>query len=402
MKPEVEVNGRAGVASMMQVEARSTMETDYLYNYEATSLNDLFKCTYKQHTRFDKEPVVTKPETVFPDQTLIFRIDHMRCETIGNLVLSVVLPNLGADHYWMNDVGFGMIDYVMLVNGDRTLVQFTGHYLLTQFLLHTRRTKQTGLNHMVGHYNTRFSLNGRSRRLYIPIPFMESHVDRQYYPVFLSKEFQVRVKFRSDIMLRKNENVGVTLSLNNNGHVRVRLNPPITIPFELSAELMYDAFHLSKEERLLFLTQRGQLLYRGVQESHESFDHNANTKQCLLDITGTVSHLIITLSASYDRFKFLPIESFTLILNGVIIGKKETDANTFRYLNRHNICNRYMYVIPFGLSCAETQPCGSLTFQNDRKNSALIVKRVDTSLTGIITICAVSTAHMTFEDGSIF
>lgn len=397
------MDGRAGVASMMQVQARSSMETDYMYKYEDTSLNPFFKSEYKQHTPFDKEPVVTLPETFVPGQTVVFRVDHTRCETLGNLVLCMSLPSVEPDHMWMNDVGFGLIDHVSIVNGDRVLVQFTGHFLLTQFALHTRRSQQTGLNHMVGHYNTRYSLHGRARRLYVPIPFMASHTDKQYYPVFLSKEFQVRVQFRSDAVIPKKESVGVSLSVRqSDGQIRLVLNPPVVASFTGSVRLMYDAFHLSKEERLLFLTRKGQLLFRRVQESHEMFEINTRTKQVLLDLTGTVSHLIVTLSSAVDRFRFLPIDTFTLILNGVKVGKDDTPANTYRFMNPHGICNRYVYVIPFGLSCAETQPCGSLTFRNERKNSSLMITRVDGTLTGIVTICAVSTAQMTFENGSIF
>ena len=221
------IDGRAGVASMIQVNAQSTMETDYLYNTESTSLNELFKTTYKQHTRFDKEPLSVKPDIFGLDRTVIFSIDSKHCEMIGNFVLCMTLPSLDDEYYYyMNDVGFGAIDSITVVNGDRELASYTGHYLMTRFLLDTSRSKQVGMNQMVGHYNTRYSLNGKTRNLYVPVPFMASYHDKQYYPVFLSKEFQVRVKFRADIILHRNESIGVRIALTRNDTVRVLLDSP--------------------------------------------------------------------------------------------------------------------------------------------------------------------------------
>jgi hypothetical protein len=396
------INGRAGVASMMQVNARSTMETDYLYDQEGDSLNELFKSTYKQHTRFDKEPLVVKPSVSGLDRTVIFSVDKQRCEMIGNLILSLTLPPLESEHYYMNDTGFGVIDTIVIVNGDRELASFTGHYLMTHFLLNTSRSKRVGMDHMVGHCNTRYSLTGRSRKLYVPIPFMASYNDKQYYPVFLSDEFQVRVKFRADIILHRNESIGVRMGVAGNGTVRVRLTPPSNPVFDMTAELMYDGFHLSPDERLLFKTKDGRLLFQTVQESYEQFEINTTIMHFPLDLTGPVSYLIVTVSSVNNRFGFLKIDTFTLILQGSVIGGALTDANKFRYLHNHSIPNRYVYVIPFGISCTETQPCGWMNFQNDRKNSFLVIRRKDSSLTCRVTVCAVSNDHMLFENGTIF
>jgi len=396
------VNGRAGVASMIQVNAQSTMETDYLYNTESTSLNELFKSTYKQHTRFDKEPLLVKPDIFGLDRTVIFNIDSKRCEMIGNFILCMTLPSLDNEYYYMNDVGFGVIDSITIVNGDRELISYTGHYLMARFLLNTSRSKQVGMNQMVGHYNTWHSLNGKARKLYVPIPFMTSYNDKQYYPVFLSKEFQVRVKFRADIILHRNESIRVRIALTRNDTIRVLLNSPTPPVFNMTTELMYDAFHLSKGERLMFMTKPGRLMFQSQKESYEQFKINSDTMHFLLDLTGSVSYLIVTVSSANDRFHFFQIDAFTLILNGVVTGGVLTDANKFRYLYNHSIPNRYVYVIPFGLSCAETQPCGWMNFQADRKNSVLVIKRKDSSLTCDVTVSAISSDHTLFENGTIF
>lgn len=275
---------------------------------------------------------------------------------------------------------------------------------MTRFLLNTSRSKQAGVNQMVGHYNTRYSLSGKRRKLYVPIPFMTSYNDKQYYPAFLSKEFQVRVKFRADIILHRNESIGVSLhtAVTGNGKIRVRLTPPNTPLFNMTTELLYDAFHLSMGERLMFMTKPGRLLFQTTQESHEQFRINSKTMHFLLNLTGDVSYLIVTVSSVNDRFKFFKIDAFTLILNGTVTGGVMRDANTFRYISNHSVPNRYVYVIPFGISCSETQPCGWMNFTRDRKNSVLVIKRNDSSLTCNITVCAVSNAHTMFENGTIF
>jgi hypothetical protein len=122
----------------------------------------------------------------------------------------------------------------------------------------------------------------------------------------------------------------------------------------------------------------------------------------LLDLTGSVSYLTVTVSSANDRFHFFQIDAFTLILNGVVTGGVLRDANQFRYLYNHSVPNRYVYVIPFGLSCAETQPCGWMNFQTDRKNSVLVIKRKDSSLTCDVTVSAISNDHTLFENGTIF
>ena len=54
MEKNTLVNGKNGVASMIQVEAKSTMEEGYIYK-DTGSLSDIFRSNYKQHTKFDKE-----------------------------------------------------------------------------------------------------------------------------------------------------------------------------------------------------------------------------------------------------------------------------------------------------------------------------------------------------------
>lgn len=388
------MNGKNGIASMLQVCANSTMERDYLYN-DTNSLSAFFKAEYKQHSYFDKEPLTTDSIFVSFDSSVLFELDKRRSEMVGNLVVQLETPALSDEYVWVNDLGPALIDYVSIINGDRELVHYTGLDLLTHHTLNTSASRQKGMHHMLGHYNTRYSLNGTPRTLYVPIPFMRE----QFFPIFIGETFQVRValKAANEVMVLKNESVQVLLGVVN-GQVRVRLNTNendsnVTV---VKVRLLYDAIHLSPSERYLYSSRQGELLFYSMQRRTYKFFVHENVLTCLLDFTGTASHLIVT--ATNGELKKL--DTFTLIINGVIIGMPDTSTDVYRYFN-HSLCTkRYVYVIPFALDCHQAQPSGALTFFG-RKNTVLVVKREDTSYTCDVGITAVLLDRIQFKNGSI-
>lgn len=380
-------NGKNGIASMIQVCANSTMERDYLYSQKGTSLNELFKTGYKHHTHFDKEPMNTEERRVPLGGATIFEFDNKRSEMIGNLILRITVDALPSDRVYVNNLGTRLIDTVRILNGDRELVAYTGHYLLTHHLLNTPRSKAIGVNHMIGHYNTKYSLHGGRRTLYVPLPFMRE----QFYPLFLSK-FQVNVQLSSDIVLFKNESIRVRIGLRNNGSVRAILSTN-TEPVALSASvsLLFDAIHLSRDERLLFGTRKGELLFQSIQQKTFPVFLGDTTVTCLLDFTGTANHLIVTMN-------YKKINTFRLLINGVMVS--DTDAHVYRYFNNSLAIKGYIYVIPFALDCNSPQPSGAITFYG-RKNTVLMVNR-DPGTSEEIQIVGVMLDSMHFENGLVF
>lgn len=400
------INGKNGVASMIQVNAKSTMEENYMYT-NSDSLSEIFRTSYKQHTKFDKETCILKSD-VEPSfgNSVLYNFDTTKCEMIGHLVLCIQLDTLPPDYVWANGIGYAMIDSINIINGEDELVKFTGHYLFTQFILNTKKSKKTGVSSMISYYNSRYSLNGRGRMLYVPIPFMSTLMDNQYYPLFISDKgtFQIRVKFRSldDVVIQTNNQVSVSMTTTTKDQLRVLLNTNQITSSAIRAELMYDAFHLTKEERLRFINPtKHTIMYYKIQESIEFFQSSENVKHCLLDFSGTVSHLIITMQRS-NHFDFLPLDTITLILNGTTIGTTDTDANTYRYYNNNlSTPSKHVYVIPFALSCIQTQPSGTYTFYG-KKNSVLILKRKKlTDYVAKITIVSVIQSRLEFSSGCI-
>lgn len=409
MKKKTLVNGKNGVASMIQVEAKSTMES-YMYK-DTGSLSDVFKSSYKQHTKFDKESCFLKSDNEPRFGTsVLYNFDVTKSEMICHLVLHVRLDALPSDYVWANGTGYAVIDTVTIINGEDELVTFSGHYLFTQFVLNTKKSKQTGTSVMTGYHNSRRSLNGRSQLLYVPIPFMSTLLDKQYYPLFISDKatFQIRVKFRPlrDVVLQTNENVAVRLRATANNQIRVTMSTNGAIEeaeaaTALRAELLYDAIHLTQDERLRYISPtKHTLLYYKIQESHEYIQRSEHVKNCLLDFSGTVSHLIVTMQRT-SHYDFLPVDTFTLILNGAVIGPTDADANTYRYYNNNlSTPSKHVYVIPFGLSCIQTQPSGTYTFHG-KQNSILVLKRSASDHVAKVTITSVIQSRLEFTNGCV-
>lgn len=405
MEKNTFVDGKNGVASMIQVEAKSTMEEAYMYK-DTDSLS-VFKSGYKQHTKFDKESCFLKSDTESRfGSSVLYNFDVTKCEMICNLVLRIELDALPSGYVWANGTGYAVIDTVTIINGEDELATFSGHYLFTQFVLNTQKTKQTGTSAMIGYHNSRRSLNGRPQSLYAPIPFMSTLLDKQYYPLFISDKatFQIRVRFRPlrEVVLQTDENVDVTLRATSDNQVRVTMSTNGEIEdVALRAELLYDAIHLTREERLRYVSPaKHTLLYYKTQESHEYIQRSENIKNCLLDFSGTVSHLIITMRRT-NHYDFLPVDTFTLILNGTVVGPTDTDANSYRYYNNNlSTPSKHVYVIPFGLSCVQTQPSGTYTFHG-KQNSVIVLKRSVSDFVAKITITSVIQSRLEFADGCV-
>lgn len=405
MEKSAFVDGKNGIASMIQVEAKSTMEG---YMYKDTGSLSVFKSSYKQHTKFDKETCFLKSDTEPRfGSSVLYNFDVTKCEMICNLVLRIELDGLPSGYVWANGTGYAVIDTVTIINGEDELVTFSGHYLFTQFVLNTQKSKQTGTNAMIGYHNSRRSLNGRPQSLYAPIPFMSTLLDKQYYPLFISDKatFQIRVRFRPlrEVVLQTGENVDVSLrATSNNQQVRVTMSTNSEIEdVALRTELLYDAIHLTKEERLRYVSPaKHTLLYYKTQESHEYIQRSENVKNCLLDFSGTVSHLIITMRRT-NHYDFLPVDTFTLILNGTVVGPTDTDANSYRYYNNNlSTPSKHVYVIPFGLSCVQTQPSGTYTFHG-KQNSVIVLKRSVSDFVAKITITSVIQSRLEFANGCV-
>lgn len=427
---------RDGIASLFQINAKSTMESDYMYGNE--SLEPRFQHSYKTHTNFDKQPLevensksITKYDesasenAVFGD-VVVFNIDTRKAEMIGHLCMCIKLPDItnhtwdnDESYRWTNDIGFAMIEYVKIINGDEELASYTGQYLHIHHMLNTSKSKRNGLSSMVGHYATKHSFHGRTRTVYVPIPFMESREDRQYFPLFISnaRTFQVIVKIKPVkdlIYVPTNNRVRCLFRVGHDSvNVSIRTKNDIRIDdagFE--ARLLFDTFYLTKEERYLFSTRSSMLLYQFVQERSSGFNQDDVEITIRLDFSHAVSALIVCMTpdCAIDQnlhFTYDPLLHIKLVLNGVTVNKSHNNddkmsASRYRYLHSYtNIPNKWVYVVPFCLSSDNTQPSGYFDFDSPLKKSTLILGRHATGRACAVRVYAMTYNKLTIDDATI-
>lgn len=425
---------RNGVGSLLQIQSNSTLEHDYMYGKDTL---DLFKATYKHHTNFDKHPsdinnsksILQYNETDISNadfgDTIVFHLDTKQAEMIGHLIMRIRLPDITQykwdnqrSYQWTNDIGYAMIEYVKIINGDEELVSYSGNFLHVYSLLNVVHSKQTGFSWMTGHYNTRHSLNGRSKTLYIPIPFMESREDRQYYPIFISsaKTFQIRVKLnkvRDLVYVPSDQRVHCSVQIiSDNVNVQIRTKDDIRITPKLEARLLFDSFHLTKEERVLFLTRNSHILFQYIQERSFRLQQDDIELSMLLDFSHAVSSMIVCVvpDCALDHnlhFQYEKMSRMKLILNGVHVNKShynhdKMSADRFRYLHSFtNIPNKWVYVIPFCLSNDHTQPTGYFSFDSPNKKSTLTIERERVGHACTVYIYAITYNKLNMDQGVI-
>ena len=429
------VEARDGIASLLQINARSTMESEHMYGDE--SLESLFETKHKTHTNFDKQPleiINSKAITKYDESThdnadfgdvVVFNVDTRKAEMIGHLCMRIKLPDITHNTWdneepyrWTNDIGFAMIEYVKIINGDEELVSYTGQYLHLHHLLHTSKSKQNGLSTMVGHYSTRHSFRGTAHTVYVPIPFMENRADRQYFPLFVSSAstFQVVVKIRPVkdlIYVPTNNSVRCSFTVGRNSvSVLIRTKNDIRISPRFETKLLFDTFYLTKEERYLFSTRSSMLLYQFVQERSARFNQDDAELTVRLDFSHAVSALIVcmTPACATDRnmhFTYDPLRHIKLVLNGVIVNKSHNNddkmsASRYRYLQSYtNIPNKWVYVIPFCLSGDNTQPSGYFDFDSPHKKSTLVLDREHTDRTCDVRVYAITYNKLVIDNATI-
>lgn len=385
------VNGRNGVASLIQVIASSTMETDHLYGNEC----DSFKQSYVQHTKFDKESVAIDKGLVdiSGDTTLIYNIPSLDTDIIGNLFLRFDLPSVAKEYKWVNSVGHRIVKEVKLVLGDYEIVTYSGKYLHARMLTTTSASHYHGRCQMIGCYNSKYSLNNKARICFVEIPFLKSAIDQQLFPLFMSKglPLQLFVKLRpvNELVCNVDENkLGITLNVNELvGDVRFSIHNSVSISdMKVNSSLYYDHFKITAAEKQLFRGMKSEILFAQVQENIFRFNSDDRIISDTFKLRGNVFELIIFVKPDTHidngmYFNFFPLSGIKLNINGVPIVNDQTTVSADMYrLKQSNIRTpkRNIYVISFGLS-PQSQPSGSINFTKMNSNNKITLER-DTHL----------------------
>jgi len=408
----MKLNDEAGVAVQLQLSAKSE-------DIGKGKGESVFETTYKKHTVFDKEPIQKSYIKHKFNELIVFTVSSQDYDMISDLYLKINLPNIEAyNSKWTNTIGHCIIDNISIVNNDVELINFTGESLHLHFLLDTPKTKLNAHREMIKHYHCENSLSGKGQILYVEIPFLKSVLDKQYFPLLLTKhnEFQIRVKFQPITKVTKidrDQHMKVTLNQLENNQIKVNflLNDDEIVKdrneIYLYTSLFFDAYYLTNEEKMLFKHKESFIIYKTIQQRSVNLDMKTSKKTIDLNFTGNVSELIFCLKSLSDDitnrpFTYYPIKHTTLTLNGKVRDIEKVDPKKYNISQRHtNIPYKHVYVIPFCLSSKQTQPSGHYYFNGARGRNFLTIDQsiLKQNQTCELSVYAIVYESSQFKDG---
>ena len=388
------INKRNGVASLIQISSKSTMEMEHMYLYEkkvedgsnnkkvedgSNEINPFFRNTYKQHTNFDRVPMIQEYNDVFTNSKIIHIFDILETDMVGNFFLKIHIPEICEDLVWVNDIGHAIIKYIRILNADEEVAYFTGEYLNISYKLDTKQSKLRGVDEMISHHSSRFSLSNKSRILYVDIPFLKNGEEYQYFPLLNSKKnsFNIHIQFSSIqdlvqtnptkhgteyvhcVLTQPSKNIKINLSTVFS--IESINEKPIKIGF------CYDAVKLCDEERNIFLTKKSNILFKQIQYKQIDLNSPAYEEKIQLDFRHNLSEIIIVLSLNTidnEPFVYRPLKNIVININGIDLNN---NILSNRYMNRHHsIPKYYIYVVPFCLDNMTNQPTGTFSFDDNQ------------------------------------
>lgn len=404
------INDR-GVAVELQLSQVSQMETS-MYGSEP-----FVKNTPKKHTVFDKESVMESEKTISFGELCVFNIPVDWFDMLSDIFLKVKLPDISQfESKWTNTVGYSIIDYINIVHEDTEIVRYTGEYLYIQFILNTTTSKRAARCEMIQHKQTETALTGFAKTLLIDLPFFKSFSDKQMFPLMLMKKdtLKINVQFKPiskclfiprnqypvvKLVPQKDDSVRLFLVQENERVVRNRDN------LKLKCNLCYDGYHLTEDEKMLFQTKSGDILFRSVEYRTAEWKANQYNKVVDLDFNGMVSELLCVvrdrgIETTNRYFSFLKLNDLKLTFKGRL--ENESLDAMHRFWNRANTCTplTWIYSIPFCLSSIYTQPTGQRRFDGKSSRSSLAFLKSHTALSTIL-IFATTYTVMSFENGRV-
>jgi hypothetical protein len=376
-----------------------------------------FLTDFKRHSAFDKEPSETDTITHLFGEHVIFKVPSSDYDMLSDLFLRVELPDISLyGARWTNTTGHAIINYISIMNNDQEMIRYTSEMLNIILQLDTNAGHYNGQCQMLNHKATETALGGQEQRLYIEIPFLKSNEDRQMFPVMLCKNggFQVKVMFKSlanSIYVPKENKVTVNLIPTQTGVIRVNLittvHPIVRRKNELRirSTLMFDGYHLTNEERYLFLNKTGEILFKRYQYADIHVKQGSIRAMVPLDFKGSASELIFTMHSKSQEainryFKYSRLENIELMLSSM----HASQIPAQRYLTgKSHKCapSTYVYSLPFCLTSTHTQPSGHVVLKGERGRDALTLLFGSLVSDAVIRLTAVIYSKLTFTDGGI-
>jgi hypothetical protein len=396
----------------LQIQMKSHQEE----SLDKSALN-FFSESFKRHSAFDKASSETETIEHYFKENIVFKVSTTDFDMISDLFLKVQLPDISSyGARWTNTTGHAIIDYVSIMNNDQEMIRYTSEMLNIHFQLDTNAGHYSGQCQMLNHKATETALGGQAQLLYIEIPFLKSNEDRQMFPVMLCKNggFQVKVMFKSlanVIYVPPNNGVSCQCMCTQTGQVRVLLSTAVhpivqsQYLFRLRSTLMFEAYHLTTEERYLFLNKTGDILFKRFQYLDVHIQQGSTKVMVPLDFKGSISELIFTMHCKsleeINRYyKYIRLENVEFMLRSM--NTNQIPARKYLTGNSHKCSpSTFIYSLPFCLASTHTQPSGHVVFQGVRGRDALTLTFSTLPTDTVLRVVAVVYSKLTFTDGAI-
>jgi len=393
---DIDINEKNGIGSLIQLSAKSEFEKNWNFNPQFS----VFQTDYKRHTVFDKESIEMPLREHNFQELIVFEISCKEYDFLSDLILKIEIPLIEPAYKWTNNIASSLIDHITVNVGDQEYATYTGQLLFTQLLLTSRKSNYNGLCEMIGRKHTLHSLNGRKGCLYLTLPFFKSALDRQMFPLMWMKEskLSVCVKYKSlkDCVYIPS-NTPLKLKLNVvDPHDQIQLNlslkNEVNMDVKMKTTLLFDAYCLTKEEKMLFNHSKSTILYQTYQYRETTFRQNAKNMKIDLNFMGYVSELIVCVVPTYNQEtnqynSYEPLKTITVGLQGKT--GQAIDAHIYRQNKQYDtIPSTWVYTIPFCLSSLQTQPSGYKRFNGKNGKEMLSLERGDHKSESVVYIFA--------------
>lgn len=391
------------------------MATDTIFPGSTEPVVFPFLSDYKTPSVFDKEPLETTTKQHRFDETVTYTFDTSEFDMMSDLMLQIQLPDISMyGARWVNTTGHSLLDYVSVIHNDTEIARYTGESLHILFQLNTNAGHFRAQCEMLNHKSTTVALNGRQYILYVEIPFFKSNEDKQMFPALLCKrnELQIRVKYRpiaECIHITPDADIAVELRLTSTGSIIVNLDtatPPVVHAkheLRLRSSIVFDSYHLSQEERYLFIHRTGDLLFKRLKYRNHLIRQGSTRSTIPIDFKGSVSEMFVGLRSTSSiktntRFKYLKLDTM-----GLMIRSMHTDPiPSVKYLAsgvHKRFPSTYVYTIPFCLSATHTQPSGHVYMQGLEGRNSLTIEMNPLETDAWLTLIAHTYARLVFKDG---
>ena len=368
-----------------------------------------FKVVYRRHTNFAMESI---------QQTLNGSADFGNRVTCtisrnGDLVhrmwLLATLPQLDANHGWVDEVGHFLVKNVELEIGGQKIDKHYGEWLSVWNHLSTSRNHELGYDEMIGNVSTTAPENTKTRaatEIYVPLQFWFCRNPGLALPLIALQYHEVKVNLEFNTL----NNLVLQQAGNNANWTTASSTKTLS-----SASLWCDYIYLDTDERRRFAQVSHEYLIEQLQFTGDESVSSATSASLRLNFNHPVKELVwvartsaaealrqwgnyttvstgVKTRGAYESTGANPVSKAKLQLNGHdrFAERNGTYFSQVQPYQHHtNVpSNPGVNVYSFSLRPEEHQPSGTCNFS--RIDNATLNLTFGASTTGVVKVFAVN------------